>query len=406
MVETKICNLIVNFKRSLEILKLAPGTLENYTKDYLPNIQRFFLSTGRDLYDQCVIQDYLQDLSKKESTKVLSHSYCNDLRRTAIMLKDYATSNKIVWKVYCNTRKFVPNTGFLSVIEELTNSYNGNRVLDYNLRRFCCFLEDNGYENFSVITDELILQYISEASLEIPKSMESVVYSLCALVSYLKSNGIGSLKIDPSILKPVSRGRKILPYFTRDDVLAILRAIDRNTDAGIRDYAIVMLAANTALRAVDIRKLKLTSINWETYEITVIQSKTNRVTKISLDSPTGNAIGDYILKARPNVKSEYVFLRSRAPFLPLKNSSSLNSMVHKYFQVAGIEIKHNRGFHAFRRSVAKWMTDAGISKDTISEVLGHDCLGTAKVYIPTDLAKLKDCALGFEDVPVIKGAYA
>jgi len=406
MTGTNICNLIVDFKRDLENLNLTPGTLENYTMDYLPNIERFFLSKGHELYDERVMQDYLQDLTEKESTEVLSHFYCSPLRRTAMMLMDYATSSRIVWKMYGNTRKFVPNTGFLSVIEGLVHSKNGNRVLDYNLRRFCCFLENNGHENFSIITDEFILQYISKASLEIPKSMESVIHALCILVSYLKSKGIGSLRMDPSILKPASRGRKILPYFTRDEVLALLGAIDRSTDAGVRDYAVVMLAANTALRAVDIRKLKLTDIDWETYEITTIQSKTGRTIRISLDNPTGNAIGDYILRARPKIPSEYVFLRNRAPFMPLKNSSTLNSMVHKYFHPAGIEIKHNRGFHAFRRSVAKWMADAGISKDTISEVLGHDNLGTAKVYIPTDLEKLKACALGFGDVPVTKGAYA
>jgi hypothetical protein len=75
VVETKICNIIVDFKRSLEALKLSPGTLENYTMDYLPNIQRFFLSTGHELYDQRVIQDYLENLSnnlfiKQEFIKV------------------------------------------------------------------------------------------------------------------------------------------------------------------------------------------------------------------------------------------------------------------------------------------------------------------------------------------------
>lgn len=74
------------------------------------------------------------------------------------------------------------------------------------------FLENNGHKKFSTITDEFISQYISKASLDIPKSMERMVHALGILVSYLKSKGIGALRMDPSILKLASRGRKILPY--------------------------------------------------------------------------------------------------------------------------------------------------------------------------------------------------
>jgi len=77
-----------------------------------------------------------------------------------------------------------------------------------------------------------------------------------------------------AIPKTIPKRRKIYPGFSNAEKLAILESADRATVKGKRNYSMMLLAANTGLRAIDIANLKLTDIDWRNCEIKIIQSKT------------------------------------------------------------------------------------------------------------------------------------
>ena len=60
---------------------------------------------------------------------------------------------------------------------------------------------------------------------------------------------------------------------SRDEIAKMLGAIDRNTVAGKRTYAAMLLGTVLALRACDIAGMKLSAIDQIAGEIKVLQSK-------------------------------------------------------------------------------------------------------------------------------------
>src|SRR5690606_25851605 len=98
---------------------------------------------------------------------------------------------------------------------------------------------------------------------------------------------------------------------------------------GKRDTAIIMLAFDTGLRAIDITRLCLGDIDWLSGEIHIVQSKTKRPLSLPLHASVMNAVADYILEARPKSTSKEVFLRTLSPYRPLKGATALDGIIEK-----------------------------------------------------------------------------
>lgn len=65
-----------------------------------------------------------------------------------------------------------------------------------------------------------------------------------------------------------------------------------------------------------------------------------------------------------------------------------------------------KSFHALRRCMGTWMLESGISLSTISQVLGHKSMNSAKPYLSINEKKLTECALGFDGIAIERGIYA
>ena len=59
-----------------------------------------------------------------------------------------------------------------------------------------------------------------------------------------------------------------------------------------------------------------------------------------------------------------------------------------------------KGFHSLRRAVGKNMITSGVSVNTVSQVLGHTAMNSAKKYISLDAKNLRECALDFSGIEV------
>lgn len=237
--------------------------------------------------------------------------------------------------------------------------------------------------------------------------MPNVLYALRLFLDYLKSNSLVSKDLQLVLNTPVRRKKRILPCFTREEVDAILKQIDINTKRGKRDYAILLLASHTGLRSIDILNLRLSDIDWLNDRIHIVQKKTGRPLLLPLETNTGNAIAEYILEARPESTSEYVFLKTCAPYRKLADCGTQNNILAKYLKNAGISHQPGDGksFHALRRSMGTWMLESGVPLTTISQVLGHKDHDSAKQYLSMDHERLASCALDFQEIPVERGIY-
>ena len=124
--------------------------------------------------------------------------------------------------------------------------------------------------------------------------------------------------------------RKVYQGFTDDEIIRLLAAVDRDTIIGKRDYAMMVLAAQTGLRGVDVIKLKRSDIDWRKREINIMQSKTGAALCVALEIESGNALYDYLLNARPESDIPNVFLRYHHPIRAM-NPPSIQGIVKKIY---------------------------------------------------------------------------
>jgi integrase len=190
------------------------------------------------------------------------------------------------------------------------------------------------------------------------------------------------------------------PAARQDEIAAVLAQIDRSTITGKRDYAVITLGVVTGLRAVDVKNLKLSDIDWLRGEIKIIQSKTENANVLPLTTDVGKAVKDYILHARPNSDCDNVFIRLYPPFVAVKDAWSIGDIWDRYRKRAGLsrEAFDGKGFHSLRRALGKSMITAGVAVTTTAQVLGDRDFNSVKKYISLDSEHLAECALDFSGI--------
>ena len=193
--------------------------------------------------------------------------------------------------------------------------------------------------------------------------------------------------------------QSILPsYYTEEEINKLLNTIDRGTEVGKRDYAILLIAARLGLRVSDIARLKFENFHWDNSTIVLRQYKTGKYLTLPLLPAIGNAILDYIQYGRPHSYEKNVFLLAISPFIPIA-SKSISTMVHRRFIDSNLNIGNRRhGAHALRHSLVKELLKNKQTLPVITEVLGHKNTESTRHYIRIDTESLRQCAL---DVPVV-----
>ena len=175
-----------------------------------------------------------------------------------------------------------------------------------------------------------------------------------------------------------------------DEVRKLLSRVDRRSPKGRRDYAILLLLARLGLRSLEVVRLELDDIDWAAGCLTV-RSK-GRQTRLPLPAEVGEAIVAYLQHGRPGGTSRGLFLRSRAPFLSFRESTSIAGIVRSAIERAGVHAP-TRGAHQFRHALATQMLRHGASLKEIGELLGHRSIEATRIYAKVDIQALRTLAL-------------
>lgn len=259
---------------------------------------------------------------------------------------------------------------------------------------FCFFIEHGITDLSKIDTEVMNLYLISFAGLS--KSYISDV------IRMLKRFFEFAMKEDPNIktinFPSVSayKDRKIPEYYSSEEIELILKSIDRANPLGKRDYAMILLAAKYGMRIGDIRKLKLSEIDFTNNTISIIQQKTDNPLKLPLLTDVGWVLIDYLKFGRPKSSSPFVFLRLVTPYEKLSDNDNMEYMIRKYANAAGIMKtgKHKKySFHMLRYSLASELLENNVPLSTISEILGHSELNITSKYTQLNISQLRECAL-------------
>jgi len=182
-----------------------------------------------------------------------------------------------------------------------------------------------------------------------------------------------------------------LPRFiSAQDVERVIATCDPTDPRGSRDRAVILLLARLALRAGDVRDLRLTDICWSRGRLRVV-GKGRCETWLPLPQDAGDAVLEYLDHCRPASEDDHVFLRVHAPFGPLPSSGPISKLVRRAIVRAGVK-SPSLGAHVLRHSAATEMLRLGSSLDVIGAVLRHRSVESTAHYAKVDLTLLRSVA--------------
>lgn len=274
------------------------------------------------------------------------------------------------------------------------NGLSSNTICGYKriVTYFLIFCQNNGYGFLSDIKPDDVSRFIVSLYRDEryhPTTIGSGLSGLRMFLSRHEYTEPFSLEIPVHL----PRSRNIIEVYSTKD-LAALETLLLSGRLTKRDTAICRLLLETGLRGTDICSLRLGNIDWEKDAIYIIQDKTRKQLTLPLRASYGNAIFDYILTERPKDESEYVFLRSLAPYHQL-GAGAIYPILEKMETLAGIQ-KEGRitGSRMTRHNAASTMLRAGVPMSDISATLGHRDPNIVSVYLSTDAESLAACTLG------------
>lgn len=173
-------------------------------------------------------------------------------------------------------------------------------------------------------------------------------------------------------------------------IAEIIAACRTDTPVEIRDRAILLLLARLALRAGDIWQLRLSDIDWCASRLR-LQGKGRRGVVMPLPQDAGDALLAYIEDARPVVASARVFLRTQAPFTPLRSAAEIAGIISRVLNRGGFTGLPT-GSHVFRHSLASAWLRGGADLDQIGVALRHTSRDTTAIYAKVDVEMLAEVA--------------
>ena len=276
--------------------------------------------------------------------------------------------------------------------------------LSLRIRELAIFLDFLGSRNLETL-DQLqpadLTAFVMWRPRLRPKTISRILSDVRSFLKFLSLKGI--LQRDLSVVLPTIRVPRdaTIPSVWDPELLArLLRAVDRSSPKGKRDYAILLLACRLGLRLGDIRALRLENLNWEAATIDIIQSKTGAPLQLPLTEEVGEALIDYLRAGRPQTDRREVFLKLNPPFAPFSENNHLHQIVTHWRKLAGIEFrsKRRRGLHSLRHTLATELLRAETPFHIISEILGHATTASTLIYAKADVEALRSVALDTEEM--------
>lgn len=395
--------LVHRLESELYRLHYTEGSIAGYRRAW-KHIARFLDSEGlRGFSEEAGMRflDFKYGFSELEKTGTLTQYVINQLRIIR-MLGDFQQHGSVLRRYY--KQKVLlngePFQQWLKRFEAYCQEREYSVVTCNHYRkatdRFLAFIESQNVWDVEDIVASQVPDYVKTL---LVYSYKSVELQLCGLRCFLRFLIQQNLSAQPLLdAVPTVKARKqnrIPSVWTKENVEKLIQAIDRGNPAGKRDYAIILLAARLGVRTIDIKRLKLTDLNWAESKIGLQVSKTGAMVHLPLLPDVGWAIIEYLKNGRPKVDSPYVFLRHLAPLQPFSDEDRLHQIIIKYMRIARIPISPNKkkGMHSLRHTLASRLLAEKTPLPIISDILGHASTESTAVYLKIDVQQLRQCAL-------------
>jgi len=394
--------LIWRVKQELLKAGLTKRTVKHYTAEGMTVILRRHIEQGLAHYSEPLTTEIVAEIRSKYEQGLTSRVSYQNLRKASFLLAEMHRTGGITFCKIPDWGQREPTPEFAALLRHFCDNANRTGILAGStvktarsaIRTFFFELEARGRKSFDGITLAEVSDTITHMATRYTGGLHSTIFSVRVFLLHLYENNFTPENLSLAVPEMVARRTVFREGFTGDETACLLDEPDLATAVGKRDYAMMLLSAQTGLRACDVVNLKREDIDWRAREICIVQQKTRKPLSLPLEPESGNAIADYLLHARPESDLPYIFLCHTGALRPINNRSA-SALVTKYLHRAKIASDiPRRGFHSFRRAFGTRLLQNEIPLELLRQLLGHSKIDSAKPYLSVDEQGLKTCALG------------
>lgn len=389
--------LVWKTNRAMVELGLADATVRHYREGGLAVIlKRHYEAQTEHFSDDLLSQIITEKRTQYEQGQTARASYQN-LRKAAHWLREMYLTGNISLRKTPNWGQREPVEAFQTLLDkfcvdmEHTMAKTSLKTARSAVRRFLFEMENHGFKTLSDFSQVNVNGCVTGFAVHYAGGLGSAISCVRLFLHFLYEQRLTAIDLSSSLPELVAARKMFHEGFNEDELDRLLAHPDRTTTIGKRDYAMMVLAAQSGLRACDVVRLELGSIDWRTREIRLTQHKTGEPLSLPLEPESGNAIADYILDGRPNSAVKNIFLCHTGKIRPL-DARSASGVVSKHMKQAGLPAKR-RAFHALRRTFGTRLLQSEVSFELIQQLLGHRDMDSMKPYLSIDEQGLKLCAL-------------
>lgn len=181
---------------------------------------------------------------------------------------------------------------------------------------------------------------------------------------FLKRDGYRDDDISTDI-PLVKSEQKMVPSFTKQQVLGLLNQPNRNTFVGLRDYTIMMVLLETGIRIQELLQLQIDDVVFSENELRVHIGKGRKARRVPFQKTCANVLKTYLReRGETQTKTLFITIDNR----PL-NQRTIQENIQEYGKKAGIaDVRVSP--HTFRHSMSKFYLLNGGDAFTLQQ-FGH-----------------------------------
>jgi len=215
--------------------------------------------------------------------------------------------------------------------------------------------------------------YLLTVSGHRPATVNRKLASLSAFCGWARTGGL----IPANPVEGIAQVEEVRPapkWLDKNQQYALLRAVQERGQA--RDVALVTLMLHTGLRVSEVAALRMADVEFSPRKgtLSVRGGKGGKYRTVPLNADARKALGAY-LEGRPGVRDgDCLFVGQRGEAL---RSPGIYYLIQRYAYDARLE---GVTPHTLRHTFGKNLVDAGVSLDRVAQLLGHESVGTTRIY--------------------------
>jgi site-specific recombinase XerD len=214
-----------------------------------------------------------------------------------------------------------------------------------------------------------------------------------ALYRALREHGLVAQNPADLVAAP-KRGRPLPRVLATDEVSALLDRIPASTPLELRDRALFELGYASGLRAEELVRLDVGSVDFDAEEVRV-EGKGSKTRVVPVGESALRTLSEYAERGRPDLAAHGAGRAASGPPMALflsksgrrLSTSDIRRRLRVWARQAAIAGRVHP--HALRHSFATHLLDGGADLRAIQELLGHSSVSTTQIYTRVESARLK-----------------